>query len=41
MAQQLAHGFCRSLEWILITMVCACTLWVTILALAYAPPVTG
>jgi hypothetical protein len=39
MAHQLAHGFCRSLEWMLVAMVCGCTLWVTFLALGFAPPV--
>ena len=37
MTKQLAHGFCRSLEWMLVAMVCACTLWVTLLALGLGP----
>ena len=37
MALQLARGFCRSLEWILVAMVCGCTLWVTSLKFGIAP----
>lgn len=37
MSQQIASGFCRSLEWLLVAMVLGCTLWVTILACGPAP----
>ena len=37
MAHQLAHGFCRSLEWMLFGMVCGCTMWVTFLVFGFAP----
>jgi hypothetical protein len=37
MTQQIAYGLCRSLEWILVAVVCGCTLWVTSLALRPGP----
>jgi hypothetical protein len=37
MNQQVLYGVCRSLEWLLVALVCACTLWVTSLALLPSP----
>ena len=38
MYQLLVRGFSRSLEWMLLAIVCGCTLWVTFLALGFRPP---
>jgi hypothetical protein len=38
MYQILARGFSRSLEWVLLALVCGCTLWVTFLALGFRAP---
>jgi len=40
MYQLLARGFCRSLEWMLVALMCGCTLWVTFLALGFRAPLT-
>jgi len=37
MNHQFAYGLCRSLEWILVALVCGCTLWVTSLAIRPGP----
>ena len=37
MNSQIAYGLCRSLEWILVALVCGCTLWVTGLAILPGP----
>ena len=37
MNHPIAYGFCRSLEWILVALVCGCTLWVTSLAVRPGP----
>ncbi len=39
MYQILARGLGRSLEWVLLAVICGSTLWVTFLTLGfYAPP---
>jgi len=38
MYQLLVRGFSRSLEWMLLAIVCGCTLWVTLLALGFRAP---
>lgn len=39
MAHQLAHGFCRSIEFILVAMVGVCTLWLALLMFGFTQPV--
>jgi len=38
MAHQVARGFFRSLEWILVAMLCGCTVWLTYLVIGFVPP---
>jgi hypothetical protein len=38
MYQLLVRGLGRSLEWMLLAIVCGCTLWVTFLALGFRAP---
>jgi hypothetical protein len=38
MYQLLARGLARSVEWMLLAIVCGCTLWVTFLALGFRAP---
>ena len=37
MVTEQENGFCRSMEWMLVAIVCGCTLWLTCLACGYAP----
>jgi hypothetical protein len=37
MSHPITYGLCRSLEWLLVALVCGCTLWVTSLALRPSP----
>ena len=37
MNHQFAQGLCRSLEWMLVALVCGCTLWVASLAIRPGP----